>query len=209
MPAAGGGSVRAVLFDYGNVLVEWSPRALYSRMISDPARLEFFLAEVCPLSWHHQHDQGRPMAQTIPERQALFPGFAAEIAAWRDRFAETVVGPIEGSVALTGTLHAAGIPQYVLTNMPVEVVDVCFGPFDFPARFADIIVSGVEKVAKPDRGIFDIALARMGGLDPDQVLFTDDSRANIEAAAAMGFCTHLFEGADGLWAAARAHGLPV
>jgi 2-haloacid dehalogenase len=201
-------SVRAVLFDYGNVLVRWSPRDLYARLIPDPDRLEFFLAEVCPLSWHHQHDEGRPMAVTIPERQAQFPDFAEEIAAWQTRFGETVREPIAGSLALSDALIARGIPQYVLTNMPDEVVDVCFAPIaDAATRFADVIVSGREKVAKPDPAIYHLALARMGGLAPHQVLFTDDNPPNIAAADALGFHTHLFEGPDGLWAKARALGL--
>jgi 2-haloacid dehalogenase len=197
------GTVRAVLFDYGNVLVRWSPRDLYACLIPDVDRLEYFLAEVCPLSWHHQHDQGRPMAETIPERQALFPEFAAEIAAWRDRFADTVREPIAGTVAFSDALTASGMPQYVLTNMPDEVVDVCFAPFPNPGRFVDIIVSGREKLAKPDAPIFHLTLARMGGLKPEEVFFTDDSPANIAAADALGFHTHLFEGVDGLWDAGR------
>jgi 2-haloacid dehalogenase len=199
--------IRAVLFDYGNVLVRWSPRDLYARLIPDPDRLEYFLAEVCPLSWHHQHDEGRPMAETIPERQAQFPEFSAEIAAWRDRFADTVREPIAGTVAFSDALIASGMPQYVLTNMPDEVVDVCFAPFPNPGRFIDIIVSGREKLAKPGEAIFQLTLDRMGGLTPDQVFFTDDNPPNIDTARAMGFHTHLFDGADGLWAAGKRLGL--
>ncbi|MEN9874391.1 MAG: hypothetical protein RL186_1288, partial [Pseudomonadota bacterium] len=155
-------AIRAVLFDYGNVLVSWSPRAFYARLIPDPARLNYFLEHVCPMSWHLLHDSGAPMSVTIPERQRQFPDFAAEIAAWQTGFGEMIVGEITGATALIPILHSAGIPQYVLTNMPSEMVDVCFSPFDFPRYFADIIVSGDEKTAKPGRAIYEIALARMG-----------------------------------------------
>jgi 2-haloacid dehalogenase len=200
-------AIRAVLFDYGNVLVRWSPRDLYERLIPDPERLEFFLSHVVPMSWHHQHDEGRPMSETIPERQALFPEFAAEIAAWKTRFADTVREPIAGTVAFSDALLARGTPQYVLTNMPDEVVDVCFAPLPDVSRFVDIIVSGREKVAKPDPAIFHLTLARMGTFEPGEVFFTDDNPPNIAAADALGFQTHLFEGADGLWAAGRRLGL--
>ena len=147
------------------------------------------------------------MAETIPERQALYPEFANEIAAWRERFAETVREPISGTVAFSDALLARGMPQYVLTNMPDEVVDICFAPFPDPSRFSDIIVSGREKLAKPDPAVFHLTLERMGGLEPGEVLFTDDNPPNIAAAAALGFHTHLFEGADGLWEAGRRLGL--
>lgn len=205
--------LRAVLFDYGNVIVGWDPRRLYSRVIADPERLEYFLTQVCPLSWHLLHDQGVPMSETIPARQALFPEFAAEIALWKPRFHDMIVGPIAGTVALIERLADLGVPQFVLTNMPDEVVDVCFGPFSFARHFKDIIVSGHEGTAKPGEEIYRIALSRMGGMDPGSVLFTDDSPANISTAAALGFQTCLFSGPEhgplDLAAAMRAGGLAV
>jgi 2-haloacid dehalogenase len=201
--------IRAVLYDYGNVLVGWSPRHYYARVIPDPERLTFFLDHVCPMSWHMLHDQGQPMAVTIPERQALFPEFAAEIAAWKTDFSQMITGEITGSTALVERLAALAIPQYVLTNMPSEMVETCFGPFDFPKYFQGVIVSGDEKTAKPERPIFDIALRRMGGLKAEDVFFTDDSPANIEAARSYGFVTHLFEGPEGLKMAMQEAGLPV
>jgi 2-haloacid dehalogenase len=201
--------IRAVLYDYGNVLVGWSPRKLYARLIAKPERLDYFLDKVCPMSWHLNHDSGTPMSVTIPDRQRVFPEFADEIAAWKTGFAEMITGEITGCTDLIPILDAAGIPQYVLTNMPSEMVDTCFSPFEFPKYFKDVIVSGDEKAAKPDRPIFDISLARMGGLDPSEVFFTDDAPANIAAAKAMGFVAHLFEGPDGLVVAMREAGLPV
>ena len=205
--------LRAVLWDYGNVIVGWDPAHLYARVIEDRARLSFFLTEVCPMSWHLLHDQGRPMSETIPERQALFPAFAAEIAMWKPRFGDMITGAIDGTGALIEALAALDVPQYVLTNMPDEVVDVCFGPFPIARHFKDVIVSGREGVAKPDARIFEIALERMGGLPPETVLFADDSRANVEAARALGFQAVLFEGPEAgpraVAEALRAGGLQV
>jgi 2-haloacid dehalogenase len=201
--------IRAVLYDYGNVLVGWSPRKLYARLIAKPERLDYFLDKVCPMSWHLLHDSGIPMSVTIPERQGMFPDFADEIAAWKTGFGEMITGEITGSTDLIPILDAAGISQYVLTNMPSEMVDICFSPFTFPKYFKDVIVSGDEKLAKPERPIFNVTLARMGGLHPSEVFFTDDSAANIATAKDMGFVTHLFEGPEGLVAAMRDAGLPV
>jgi FMN phosphatase YigB (HAD superfamily) len=201
--------IRAVLFDYGNVLVGWSPRKLYARLIPNADRLDYFLDYVCPMSWHMLHDEGQAMSVTIPARQAEFPEFAAEIAAWQTGFSEMIVGEITGTTQLVRELAGANIPQYVLTNMPSEMVETCFGPFKFPTHFKDIIVSGDEKTAKPLKPIFDISLKRMGGLAAEEVFFTDDSTANIAAAASFGFVTHLFEGPERLRLAMRDAGLPV
>ena len=200
-------TARYMLWDYGNVLVHWSPRALYQKLIPEPDRLDWFLENVCTLDWHHQHDQGRPMAETIPELQAEFPEFAEEIAAWEIHFGAMIGGEIATAVAVCDQLEVAGVPQYVLTNMPSEVVDICFDAFPRPERFSDIIVSGREKVAKPDRAAFDLTLARMGNRPAEEVFFVDDSVANIETAATMGFKTYHFTGGADLLAAVRAAGL--
>lgn len=203
------GPARILLWDYGNVLVRWEPRRLYARLIPDPARLEFFLREVCPMSWHVAHDRGLPMGETIAARQAQYPEWADEIAAWRTRFGDMIGGPIAPSVALVEALHRAGAPQYVLSNMPFEMVATCFGPFAFPRLFADAIISGDHGLVKPDPALFQIALARMGGPDPAEVVFVDDSAPNVAAARALGFRAHLFaEGMD-LAATLRAEGLPA
>ncbi|GIU66181.1 HAD-IA family hydrolase [Candidatus Phycosocius spiralis] len=201
--------IRAILYDYGNVLVGWSPRSFYEHIILDPERLNFFLDQVCPMSWHMLHDLGQPMAVTIPKRQELYPEFAREIAAWKTHFGQMITGEITGTTALVAHLATSSIPQYVLTNMPSEMVETCFGSFDFPKYFQDVIVSGDEKAAKPERLIFDIALKRMGGLKAKEVFFTDDSPANIDAARSFGFVTHLFERPEGLKMAMQEVGLPV
>lgn len=203
------GRVRAVIFDYGNVLVGWSPRTLYAGLIPEPDRLERFLRDVCPLSWHRLHDSGVPMGVTIPRRQAEFPEFADEIAAWKTRFGEMITGPIAGTVALARRLKTAGVPMAVLTNMPSEMVETCFGPFGLKPLFDAIVVSGDEGCAKPDPAIYRLALERLGGLAPEAVLFVDDMPDNIEAARALGFEVHLFEEPDGLARRMRALGLPA
>ncbi len=184
--------IKAILWDYGNVLVRWSPRAFYSTVIKDTEKLEFFLENVCPMSWHHLHDMGQSMFETIPARQKEFPEFSAEIAMWYDNFKDMLLGEISQSVALLKSAHAQKVPQFMITNMPSEVKGVCFDGYEFLDCFEEIIVSGDEKLAKPEPEIFHLCLKRMGNIPAENVLFIDDSIANIKAASQMGFETHLF-----------------
>lgn len=202
-------SVKAVLWDYGNVLVDWSPRHLYSKIIKETDRLEYFLEKVCPMSWHLLHDKGHPMAETIPLRQAMFPEFAREIAMWKSHFGEMITGAIEENTQIVQKLYEANLPQYVLTNMPSEVVDICFDPFGLRRFFKDVIVSGDEKCAKPDTKIYEITLKRMALDNPEVVFFIDDSEANILAAKSLGFQTHWFKNTNDLQNTLREAGLPL
>ncbi len=197
---------KAVVFDIGRVLFHWQLGALFEKLIDDPGELEWFLANVVTEEWHFEHDRGRALADMVPERIALFPQYEAHIRAYATRFNETVPGPVEGSHELVERLAAAGVPLFCLTNFGDEFF-AAFRPtqpvFD---HFEDIIVSGVEKVAKPDARIYEIVEAR-SGRSGDALFFTDDNAANIAAARARGWNAHLFTDAVGLEAALVEAGL--
>jgi 2-haloacid dehalogenase len=188
---------QAVVFDVGRVLFQWQLSALFEKLIDDPQELAWFLENVVTEEWHFEHDRGRALADMLPERIALYPHYESHIRAYATRFNETVPGPVEGSHALVERLAAAGVPLFCLTNFGDEFWQL-FRPtqpiFD---HFDDIIVSGVEKVAKPDPRIYEIVEAR-SGRSGDALFFTDDNPANIAAARARGWDAHLFLDAAGL-----------
>lgn len=188
---------KAVVFDIGRVLFQWDLRILFAKLIADREELDWFLANVVTETWHFEHDRGRALADMVSERIALFPDYAPQIRAYVARFNETIPGPVEGSAALVERLAGAGVPLFCLTNFGDEFWAM-FRPtqpiFD---RFDDIIVSGVEKVAKPDQRIYEIVEHRSGRSGAD-LFFTDDNAANIAAARARGWDAHLFTDAPAL-----------
>ncbi|OHT18903.1 HAD family hydrolase [Edaphosphingomonas haloaromaticamans] len=197
----------AVIFDVGHVLFDWHPRNLYARLIPDRAALEDFLARVVTFEWHSQHDAGRPFAETSAELATLHPEYAPLIAQFGPRFGEMVPGPIPGSPEIVAALDEAGVPLFALTNFSAE-----FWPpfradhatlFD---RFRDILVSGEEKLVKPDPEIFRRAMARFG-LAPGEALFVDDRADNVAAGEAAGLIGHHFRDAPTLRADLVARGL--
>lgn len=189
--------VEAVVFDVGRVLYQWHLRNLFEKIVDDRARLETLLGEVVTEEWHFEHDRGRTLGEMVPERIALYPEFEPEIRAYATRFNETIPGPVPGSHALVERLDARGVPLYAITNFGAEFW-AGFRPsepiFD---RFRDIVVSGEEKLAKPDPAIFALAEARFGR-SASTMLFIDDNRANVDAAAACGWHVHHFTDAAAL-----------
>lgn len=183
---------RAVVFDVGNVLYHWSPRALYKRLIQTDQALDAFLAEVVTTEWHFQHDAGRDFADTSAELIARFPQHCDLILAWSPRFNETITGPVAGMTALVEELDEAGMPLFGITNFSHEF----WPPFRAQEahlfdRFRDIIVSGDEKLMKPDPAIYALALERFA-LAPGEAVFIDDVQANVDSAKANGFVAHHF-----------------
>jgi HAD superfamily hydrolase (TIGR01509 family) len=198
--------VRAVLFDYGNVLVRWDPRNLYRKIFPDPAEMERFLSEICTLDWHWRHDAGEAMAETTAALARRHPEHAESILAWDRRYGEMIDGEIEGMAAIVDELGDAGVRLAMLTNMPADKASDCFQPFTRRSEFDPIVVSGVEKLAKPDPRIYQLALGRMRTA-PGDVLFVDDSARNVDAAQKCGMRGHVFVDAPMLRAALHDEGL--
>lgn len=183
--------VTAVVFDVGRVLFQWDFRHLFRKMIDDADELEWFVTHVVTEQWHFQHDAGTPLAEMLPKRIAEFPRYAEHIEAYGARFNESIPGPVPGSLELVERIDAAGHPLFAITNFGAEFW-ACFRPtqpvFD---RFRDIVVSGEERLTKPDPAIFELAARRFGHA-PASMLFIDDSAANIAAARDCGWQVHHF-----------------
>jgi len=188
---------RCVIFDVGRVLFDWDLRHLFAKLIADERELDWFVTNVVTPEWHFQHDAGRPLAEMVPERKAEFPDQAALIDAYATRFNETIPAPVPGSLELVERLDAAGVPLFAITNFGHEFWEM-FRPtqpvFD---RFRDIIVSGTEKMVKPDPAIYRLAIERFG-IDPAGALFVDDVAANVAGAESVGIAGHRFVDAAAL-----------
>ncbi len=205
-PPDAGAPARAVLFDLGGVLVDWNPRHLYRRLFVDERAMEGFLATVCTPAWNEEQDLGRPFAEGVRLLTERHPHWAEEIRAFDACWEEMLKGPIAGSVALLGGLRERGIALFALTNWSAEKFAVSRARFAFFEWFGGIMVSGEERLKKPDPRIFRLA-ARRFGLDPAATLFVDDSARNVDAAAGLGFRTHRFVDALALNRALVEHGL--
>ena len=189
--------IRPVVFDVGNVLYDWDPRFLYSKLIADPVELDWFLSHVLTREWHFQHDQGRAAADTTAELTAAFPDHAALIAHYVPRWLETIAGPMPGMIELVEELADAGVPLFAITNFSHEFWPRFRATAPIFDRFRDIVVSGDERLVKPGAAIFELAMRRFG-LAPGEALFIDDRADNVAAAEAAGMIGHLFAGEPGV-----------
>ena len=197
---------RALLWDVGNVVVRWNPRTLYAKIFKEPADLDRFLSHVGTLDWHAATDRGVTFADNIAALSAEHPDHAEHIAAWWDRWPEMFSGTVAETESVIEDLAARGVPQFGLTNMSSETWPGVKAMSPAFRHFRDTVVSAEERVIKPDPRIFEIVLARTG-LAAGDLLFVDDSAANIAAAAAMGFHTHHFTDPAALRPAVERHGL--
>jgi 2-haloacid dehalogenase len=177
--------IAAVVFDIGGVLLDWNPRHLYRKLIADPADLEEFLGQVCTARWHRAHDLGADTEQSCRDLAVRHPAYADLIMAWASRAEEMIAGQLDDVIDVLAEVKASGLACYALSNMEPDRFALRRSRYPFFGLFDGCVISGVEGVAKPDRAIFEILLARYH-LDPQATVFVDDQVRNVAAAREVG-----------------------
>ncbi len=192
-----GTRIGAVVFDIGNVLIEWQPERFYDRVIGPEARKAMF-AEVDLHAMNDEVDRGRDFRSTIYDHAARYPAHSDAIRMWHDRWIELASPVIPQSVRVLRALRARGVPVFSLTNFGIQSFDYAVSIYRFLEEFDRPYISGHMGVIKPDPHIYRMLEADCG-IAPERLLFTDDRAENIAAAAARGWQTHHFTGSQG-WA---------
>ncbi|MEP2030322.1 MAG: HAD family phosphatase [Paracoccaceae bacterium] len=187
----------AVIFDIGNVLIEWQPERFYDRIIGPERRAEMF-KNVDLHGMNERVDLGEHFTDTIYGTAREYPDWRDEIRMWHDHWIELASPVIDYSVRLQRALRAKGVPVFALTNFGIESFDYAVTHYPFLDEFDRRYISGHMKVVKPDPKIYEL-VEQDCGISPSALLFADDRQDNIDMASSRGWQTHLFQNAKG-WA---------
>ena len=190
-------TIKAVVFDIGNALIEWQPERFYDSVIGEERRCAMFEA-VDLHGMNEKVDLGHPFTETIYGTAEEYPEWRAEIRMWHDRWIEMASPVIDQSVRLMKALQGKGIPVFSLTNFGIDSYAYAATHYGFLDEFDRDFISGHMQVTKPSVRIYEM-LEEASGLSGDALLFADDRQVNIDAARARGWQAHLFEGPQG-WA---------
>lgn len=189
-------TIKNVIFDFGNVIIDWNPEYLYETLFDTREEMDYFLTHICHMEWHSQQDAGQSFQAATEERLAAFPEHADMIKRFYGDWEKMFKGEIAENVALIQTLKDRGYRMFGLTNWPGEIFPESRKMFSSFAEFEGIVVSGIEKVVKPNPRIYEILLDRYN-LVPQECFFIDDRKENIEGAEAFGIMgLHYIPGSD-------------
>lgn len=177
--------IRNIIFDFGAVLLDWNPEHLYGPYFKDEARMRHFLTEICPYSWNTTVDAGRSTAEATAERIALHPEWEKEIRMYYGEWTKMMGGQIPGMQELAEGLRERGYRLYGLSNWSAETFPLVRDRYPVLRLLEGYVVSGEEKVVKPDPRIYRILMERYG-LKPEECLFIDDNPDNIAGGEAVG-----------------------
>lgn len=185
--------IKNIIFDFGGVLVDWNPRHLYKDRFKDTDEMESFLKNICTEEWNIEQDRGRSLSEGTIELQNKFPEHSASIQLFYDQWEVMLKSEIPETVALLYKLKK-NYPLYGLTNWSAETIDIAYKRFPFFKEFDGIVVSGVEKLIKPDKRIYQLLLDRYD-IKAEESIFIDDNIHNVEAAREIGFYAIHFKNA--------------
>lgn len=197
--------VNAVIFDIGNVLVEWLPEQFFDAKIGEVQRRKMFAA-VDLHGINDEVDRGSNFRETIYAAADANPDFYAEVRMWHDHWIEIAAPAVAQSVCVLRSLRAKGIPVFALSNFGIQTFEIAEAVYPFLKEFDRRYISGHMGMIKPDVEIYEY-LEVDCGIDPTTFLFTDDRPDNIKVAAARGWQTHLFATSQGWADCVISHGL--
>jgi 2-haloacid dehalogenase len=200
--------IEAVAFDLGGVLIDWSASYLYRSLLRDDEAIAAFLEEVGFIEWNTALDAGRDWDEAVEWLAARHPRRRDLIAAFRDRWEETLGGPIEPTVEILEELQAAGVRTFALSNWSRRTYDLAAPRFQFLQGFEGVVISGDVGATKPDPRIYGELLER-GHLRTESTAFIDDSPPNVQSAISMGIVGVLYRAPEQLRRDLAGLGLPL
>jgi 2-haloacid dehalogenase len=188
-------NITTIIFDFGGVLIDWNPRYMYRDKFEESSEMEHFLSKVCTDDWNLQQDKGRSLAEGTRVLQDKFPEHVEKIQLYYEQWEKMIKGYIPQNVTVLRKLKEK-YKLYGLTNWSAETFPIVFKRYSFFNLFDGIVISGEEKLIKPDKKIFELMLERYH-LETKNALFIDDNMNNIQAAKELGFATiHVQEKTD-------------
>ena len=180
--------MNTIVFDLGGVLIDWNPEYVFLKEFrGDREKMNWFFENICTSAWNEQQDAGHSLKQATRERIALFPEHERLIRMYYGEWEQMLGYEHTGTVEILKKLHQSpDYTIYALTNWSGETFPVALQKFSFLSWFKGIVVSGDEKLVKPDPPIYKLLLERYG-LDATTCVFIDDRADNVQAAVDLGF----------------------
>lgn len=180
--------IKNIIFDLGDVLVDFDPLRVMREMGLDEAGVES-VAEHTVFGPHWKEldrgvlDKSEVFGKMISEAPAEYK---ASVSDFLNNQVLKTVKSFDYARKWVGSLKEKGLKIYLLTNYPEWMFDYHYkNVFTFTDFVDGKVVSGVVKLIKPDEGIYKTLLEKYN-LTAEECIFIDDRSENVEAANKLG-----------------------
>lgn len=182
-------AIKNIIFDFGGVIMDWNPRYFFKDYFKDGEKMEFFLKNIATDEWNIEQDRGRTLKEGTDILVQKHPDWEKEIRAYYDNWTTMLRSDIPENVEVLKELSQTDYELFGLTNWSFETFPYALQNYDFFKLFeGKIVVSGEEKLIKPDPKIWEVLLHRYH-IKAEESVFIDDNFRNIEMAKQLHFKT--------------------
>tara|TARA_B100001029_G_scaffold108828_1_gene89838 strand:- start:63 stop:653 length:591 start_codon:yes stop_codon:yes gene_type:complete len=176
------------LFDLGGIFFDWDPNHFYKKIFKNDDEREYFIKNICNDEWNIKQDAGRLIKDAEKELIVKFPDYKNQIKLYYKNHRKMFRGIFNNSIDVLKFLKEKKYECYVLSNWSWETFQNMENDYPFLKLFDGLIISGKEKIVKPNKEIYLLAIKRFN-LKAKETVFIDDRIENIIAAKKLGFKT--------------------
>lgn len=180
--------IKNIIFDLGNVLLKFKPEEFLLQFLSDKEYIKQFITKITRSKLWLDLDRGY---ESLENAEIIFlskyPEEKELISLFFNHWMEMLI-PIEENINILLDLSESGYKTYILSNYIKEAFKFVKDKFDFFTLFDGQIISGEEKVIKPEKAIYE-SLLRRYHLIPEESLFIDDVLFFLKPAKKLGIST--------------------
>ncbi len=178
--------IKNIIFDIGNVLVDYKPVEFLARKgFSEPVIKRILKASVLSPYW----EQFERADLTEEEAMSAFVSLDPEIERELYKAYTNIKGMLllrDFAVDWVRNLKEAGYKVYYLSNYSKKAYNECRESLAFMKDMEGGFLSFQERITKPDPEIYRRFLKRFG-LKPEESVFVDDTEQNVSVAKELGF----------------------
>lgn len=183
--------INNIIFDLGNVIFNFKPEQFLRRYTNDQNYIKEFISKVIRSRIWLNLDRGTISIKKAEEEFIKkFPEDRDFIVMFFRHWMEMLT-PIQENVKILYDLKSNGYNIYILSNFIVEAFDFVETQYEFLCLFDGKIISGKEKVIKPELEIYQ-KLIHKYNLIPEECIFIDDVRVFLSRAKRLNIKTILF-----------------
>ena len=188
-----------VIFDFCGVLLDWQVRACLEGKFDEQV-VDRICAPDDPCGFFRYEDRmdaGEDFADIHPDVvREQGEDIAAIFRYYIEHYDDALPRMMPGMEALLRDLKAEGYGIWGLTNWSHETIHLAFEKFPTLGEMLNgTVISGVEKMHKPNADIYELTLQRFS-LQADRCVFLDDTAKNVAGAEAVGIHGVLFHNAE-------------
>ena len=184
--------IKNIIFDVGKVLVEYDPDGMMKKLGFDEETLQTVNQAVFQNELWNESDRGVLSPEELLEAFiANNPAYEKEIRQVIDAVGDTI-SLMPYAVEWVKELKERGYHLYILSNYAEYTYEKTSHKMEFLPYMDGVVFSYRCKLIKPEKEIYEY-ICKTYELKPEESVFLDDRKDNVEAARNMGMHGIVFE----------------